>query len=78
MTKEELIDRLKKLCDEEEHAIPLYSKHIESTLFLSGFGPEVKKEIEDMLLTLSLESEVHARMFDAMVKRVKESGRDVY
>lgn len=78
MTKDELIDRLKKLCDEEEHAVPLYSKHLDSTLFLSGFKPEVKKEIEEMLLTLSLESEVHARMFEGMTKRVKESGRDVY
>lgn len=78
MTKEELIGRLKVLCDEEEHAIPIYTRHIESTFFLSTLKPKVQKEIRERLLTLALESEVHARMFEAAISYVKGSGRDVY
>ncbi|MBU9889951.1 MAG: hypothetical protein KTQ49_08815 [Candidatus Omnitrophica bacterium] len=72
MTKDELIARLTRLSQEEEHAIPIYTKHLDSTFFLSGFRPEVQKQIRDMLLTLALESEVHARMFEGLIKRVRE------
>lgn len=78
MTKEELIFQLQKLCDEEEHAIPIYTKHLDSTFFLSGFKPKVQKEIRELLLTLALESEVHARMFEGMIKMIQESERNVY
>jgi rubrerythrin len=78
MNKNELIAALQKLCDEEEHAIPIYTKHLESTFFLSDFKPEIQSEIREMLLTLALESEVHARMFQAALKKVRESERDVY
>lgn len=77
MTREELIARLTRLSNEEEHAIPIYTKHLDSTFFLSGFSPEVQKNIREMLLTLALESEVHARMFEGMIRRIKEGERDV-
>lgn len=70
--------RLKKLSYEEEHAIPLYTQHLESTFFLSAFGPELQKEIRETLLTLVLESEVHARTLQAAMKKITESERDVY
>jgi rubrerythrin len=78
MTKNELIVRLRKLHNEEELAIPIYTKHLESTFFLSHIKPEARKEIDGMLLTLAMESEVHARMFEAMIKKVQELERDVY
>ncbi len=78
MTKSELIARFKKLHNEEELAIPIYTKHLENTFFLSHLKPEVRKDIEEKLLTLAMESEVHARMFEAVIKRIQESKRDVY
>ena len=78
MTREELIGRLKQLRDEEELAIPIYTQHLKSTFFLSSFKPETREEIKSMLLTLAEESETHARMFEAIIKKVKESERDVY
>lgn len=78
MTKEELIKQLSQLCNEEEHAILIYTKHLESTFFLSDFRQETQKEIKDILLTLALESEVHERIFEAAIKKVEESGQDVY
>ena len=78
MTKDELIARLNQLHNEEELAIPIYTKHLESTFFLSRIKPEAKKEIQEMLLTLAMESEVHARMFEATIKKIQESERNVY
>ena len=78
MTKDELVVRLRQLHNEEELAIPIYTKHLESTFFLSHIKPDAQKEIKSMLLTLAMESEVHARMFEATIKKVKESEKDVY
>jgi rubrerythrin len=78
ITKDELISQLRQLHNEEELAIPIYTKHLESTFFLSDIKPEARDEIKSMLLTLAMESEVHARMFEGLIKKVKESPRDVY
>jgi hypothetical protein len=78
MTKNELITRLKDLHNEEEMAIPIYTKHLESALFLSHIKPDARREIEEMLLTLAMESEMHAKMFEAAIKKIQESKLDVY
>jgi rubrerythrin len=78
MTKDELVSQLRQLHNEEELAIPIYTKHLESTFFLSRIKPEAQKEIKEMLLILAMESEVHARMFEATIKKVQDSERDVY
>jgi rubrerythrin len=78
MTKDELIAKLKQLHNEEELAIPIYTKHLESTFFLSKIKPKDQVEIKEILLTLAMESEVHARMFEAAIKKVQESERNVY
>jgi hypothetical protein len=78
MTKNELIAQLRKLHNEEEVAIPIYTKHLESTLFLSHIKSGVRREIEEMLLTLAMESEVHAKMFEAAIKKIQDSKLDVY
>ncbi len=78
ITKDELIARLRQLHNEKELAIPIYTKHLESTFFFSHFKPEAQEEIKKMLLTLAMESEVHARTFEAIIKKVKESEQDVY
>jgi len=78
MTKDELIAKLKQLHNEEELAIPIYTKHLESTFFLSRIKPKDQEEIKEILLTLAMESEVHARMFEAAIKKVQESERNVY
>ena len=78
ITKDKLIARLKQLRNEEELAIPIYAKHLENTFFLSHIKPEAQKEIKSILLTLAAESEGHARAFEAIIKKVKESEQDVY
>lgn len=78
MKKEELLSRLKKLRNTEELAIPIYTQHLNSTLFLSGLKPDVQEKIKETLLVLARESEGHARMFRDMIEKVQESDQDAY
>lgn len=78
ITKDGLIARLNQLYDEEKSAILIYTKHLENTFPLPRIKPEAQEEIKSMLLTLIMESEVHARTFESIIKEVKESARDVY
>jgi hypothetical protein len=78
MTKDELIARLKQLRSEEELAILVYTKHLESTFFFSRIKAEDREEITKTLLTLAMESEVHARMFEGAIQKLRDSERDVY
>ncbi len=78
MTKQELLDALNECFKTEESAIPLYSKHINSTLFLSDFSDQEKKEVSSVLKMLLDESSMHAKLFKGLIKKVKESDQDVY
>jgi len=78
MTKEELLVMLKRGLDEEERAIPLYTKHLGTTLFLSEFKPEAQAKIKELLLLLRKESEIHAKVYEGLLKSVKEAQQDVY
>ncbi len=78
MTKDELFEMLHRGLNEEERAIPLYTKHLESTFFLSDFKPEVRTRIEELLLLLRKESEFHAKIYAGLIKTVEESHQDVY
>jgi len=76
--KEELLTALRKLSAEEELAIPIYTQHLESTFFLSGFKPGVQQKIKEILSVLAKESEGHARVFRQLAKEVEKSDQDVY
>lgn len=78
MKKERLLEMLQKGLDEEENAIPLYARHLSSTLFLSGFKPEAQVRIQELLLLLKKESEFHARVYERLMQDVRGSSQDVY
>jgi len=78
VTKNELLATLKKLRDEEELAVPIYTEHLKSTFFLSEFELEVQKKLKEMLLVLARESEGHAKIFNDMTRKIQESPQDVY
>ncbi|MFA7255529.1 MAG: hypothetical protein WC133_05480 [Candidatus Omnitrophota bacterium] len=78
MTKEELLVMLRRGLNEEEKAIPLYTKHLGATLFLSGFKPELQVRVKELLLLLKKESESHAKVYGELIASVKEARQDVY
>jgi len=78
ITKDELIAELEQLHNEKKQAIPIYTAHLKNASFLSHLKPESREEIKSMLLTLAKESEGHVRIFETIIKEVKESKQDVY
>lgn len=78
MTKEELLSRLQLCINTEESAVPVYTKHISNTFFLSEFSAAEKHTVVDILKMLSRDSEGHAAIYRSLVKEVEGSNKDVY
>jgi rubrerythrin len=76
--KDDLLASLKESLNTEERAIPIYTRHLNSTLFFSGFSKELQKKIKDTLLTLKSESQRHEQVFKALIEKVEKSQKDVY
>jgi len=78
ITKEKLVDELEEALNTEESAVPLYAKHISSTLFLSGFTDKSCSRIKEILSELASDSDRHTHMFEQLIEHVKSGGKDVY
>ncbi|MDD4203473.1 MAG: hypothetical protein PHQ52_08410 [Candidatus Omnitrophica bacterium] len=78
MTKEDLLDNLKKMMNTEETAIPLYAEFIEDSLVLSPFSTEDKKQIFSFLKKLDTESKQHSLIFKNLIKKVDRNRKNVY
>lgn len=78
MTKQELLNALEEGLRTEESALPIYTKHIDSTLFLSGFTPEQQDRIRQILNRLSTESTGHARIYQNLIEKITSENKDVY
>lgn len=76
--KEELLKVLKQCLDGEEKGMPIYTKHLDNTLFLSDFKKEDQDKLKEILRTLKKESEGHEHTYKKLIQAVKESSRDVY
>jgi hypothetical protein len=66
--KDFILNSLKEAMIKEELAIPLYTSHIEQTLFWSGLPVKKQKVIVDTLKILEQESEIHAQIFQKILK----------
>lgn len=78
LKKHELITLLEESLKTEESAIPLYTKHVRSTLFLSDLPVKNKNRIDEILKELNTQSLGHAIMFQQIIDTVKGDDRDVY
>ena len=56
----------------EETAIPLYSKHIRNTLFLSGLEQNLQTDIKDLLDKLIQDCEHHRNIFNNILEELKK------
>lgn len=78
MTKQELLKLLKETLNTEESAMPLYTRHIDSTLFLSGFDSGEQKHISRILNTLNAESTDHGIALRQLINKIESEDKDVY
>lgn len=78
MTKERLLNLLGESLKAEEIALPLYTRHISSTLFLSGFEAAKQDRIIQILGILHDESNEHYRTLQWLIDKVRNEDKDVY
>ncbi|MBN1787662.1 MAG: hypothetical protein JW806_04640 [Sedimentisphaerales bacterium] len=78
MTKEKLINLLEEAAKTEESALPLYTRHLSSTLFLSDFDTNEQQRISQILQILENESKGHQRTLLSLIDKIKEDNKDVY
>ena len=78
LSKQELINMLEESLKTEESAIPLYTKHISSTIFLSDIPKDKKVRMYDILQTLNMQSSGHAIAFKQMINDIEGDDRNVY
>ncbi len=78
INKNDLIASLKQNLYTEEQSIPIYSKHLNSTVFFSGFSKGLQEKIQNTLLILKNESQHHEQIFKALIDKLEKSPKDVY
>ena len=78
ITKEDLLNELKEALKTEENIVPLYTEHVSSTLFLSPFEKPKQERIQQILNTLKLGSQEHARKYEQLILKVRKGNKDVY
>lgn len=78
MNKDELISMLEEGIKIEESLIPLYAKHISSTLFLSEYPEKKREEIKTVLNSLENDSEAHKNIYMRLLEKTKGEDKDVY
>ena len=79
MSDKQEITRLIEECIKiEESVIPLYSKHIHNTLFLSGFDKKSAQEVSNILDKLKTDSERHRGVFENLLTEIERSSKNVY
>ena len=67
--KDEIIEKINQAILTEEENIPIYSKHINSTLFWSGLNDEFKQKIQDTLNIIKIGSQNH-KIFLTHIKKI--------
>ncbi len=78
ITKQRFIEELEKCLKTEQSAIPLYAKHVNNTLFLSGFTKSDSEKISKVMKELMDDSKAHSDVLEGLIDRAKRSERDVY
>ena len=78
MTRTEFIAFLEESIRIEEFVIPIYARHIESTLFFAGFAQDKGEKVRGILRELGVDSERHRRALEDLLATVRQADKDVY
>lgn len=67
--KGDLVKKIDEAINTEEFVVPIYSNHLQSAVFWSGFDKKKQKIIIGYLKTLTDDSEIHAKTLK-MIKKI--------
>ena len=78
ITKERLLQNIEEGIRTEESAIPIYMKHISTSLDWFGFRDEDRYHIEENLKKMAEESSAHKNILENIRDSIIKEGRDVF
>jgi CRISPR/Cas system-associated endoribonuclease Cas2 len=78
MERDELIRKIDEGIQREEETIPIYSKHIQSSLFLGGFEKSKRDKVAKGLDELRKGSESHKAILLGLKDKIRKGDKDVY
>lgn len=78
VNKQEIIAAVEECIKIAESAIPIYSKHIQHALFLSGLEKEQEQEGRIILETIMDEEKKHKTSLENLLTYVKGAKKDVF
>ena len=76
VTKQELIDSLNEAIRAEH--VPLCIRHINSTFAMSGFEPQKKDRVQQILKQLFSASMSHIRTYKKLISHAQTENKNVY
>lgn len=78
INRKDLIKKIDNAITVEEIGIIIYSKHLGTILFLSGFEKGVQEKIRAYLKILKEDSEEHKRLLEDAREKILRSKKNVY
>lgn len=72
MKKEKIIEILNRALVGEEKAIPIYNRHLSSSIFWTGIAEEKSERIKEILEQLINDSRRHKIMVEGLINKLKE------
>jgi hypothetical protein len=78
ISKADLMQRLNEVMWEEEHAYPIYQRHIIQSIPWYGFSEEEEARLRETLTRIGQETDQHKQMLEEILQQVQEGERDVY
>jgi rubrerythrin len=76
--KKKLLKMLEEAVTLEDHAIPIYTRHLKTALFWSGLPAHEREQLRIQLGILLKESERHSKLLGEMRRKIQEDPRDVF
>jgi rubrerythrin len=76
--KDALLELLKKGLDDEEKAIPIYTKHLKSAVLWTGLEEKEAEEVRCIIEKLATDSEGHKKIVLSLIDSIERSGKDAF
>ncbi|MGM0442210.1 MAG: hypothetical protein ACQEQC_07310 [Elusimicrobiota bacterium] len=73
--KKDILKKIDEAIITEEKAVPIYAKHLESTLFWSDMPEEYRERIKKLFEKLKEESLGHKGKLEYIKKKIQEGGK---
>lgn len=76
MNRNDLLKLLKDAKEVEEHAVPIYVKHLSSAVFWTGISREKAEEARKILNKLASDSMGHKNVVLQLISKINQAAED--